>query len=218
MLIKLNQDDIQEILEVERSAFIPTIQTFEHVIRNRLTKNHIYLGVKVNQDLVGTLALRFANFKPDFKDFCRRYPTFHDYAENDNESDANSVFVYSLGVMPYYRNGFNAKDLLEGAFQISKKEGMEFFVGDARIPSYNGSNQNPQYECFQQNKKLHHAIDNYLRTGILPSRELIEQDPVAGFYLKMFPKGSILGITDSKFWQGDEPCGGHMVIEYLKLK
>ena len=217
-IIKLEIGDIENILDVERKAFIPSIKTTEENIRNRLNKGHIYLGVNVENKLVGTLVLRTAYFVPDFSDFCRKNPTFFEYAEKDNERDANAVFVYSIGVIPQYRNGTNAKKLLQGAFDIAKQKDMKFIVGDARVPSYNGSKKTPRYEQFDKNNDLHKSIDEYLITGILPSRELIEQDPVAGFYLKVFQELKILGITDETFWKGDEPCGGHMIIEYLKLK
>ncbi len=213
----LHPSDLEKILGVERRAFIPPIQTTEEVIKRRLGKGHIYLGVEVENGLVGTLALRFAYFIPDFVDFCKRNPTFSDYAEKYNEENANAVFVYSLGIVPSHRNALNSKNLLQKAFNIAKERNMDFLVGDPRVPSYNGSNQLP-YEKFDKNDVLQKAIDSYLKTGILPPRGVIEKDPVAGFYLKVFQKGEVLGITDGNFWKGDEPCGGHMVIGYLKSK
>jgi len=217
MIRQLYESDMERILDIERKAFIPSIQTAEETIRRRLSKGHTYLGIDVMGELVGTLALRFACFVPDFTDFCRRNPAFCEYAESDNEKEPNAVFVYSLGIIPQYRNGTNAKKLIRSAFDIAKQKGVDFLVGDARIPSYNGSNNLP-YEHFERNDTLRRAVDEYFRTGILPPRELIEQDPVAGFYLRIFPEGEILGITDERFWEGDEPCGGHMVIEYLELR
>ncbi len=217
-VIELGSSDLDRIMAVERRAFIPSIQTTEEIIRRRLDKNHIYLGCEYGNELVGTLALRFAKFMPDFLDFTQRNPTFREYAESDNEKEANAVFVYSIGVVPEHRNGTNAKRLLTGALNEAKNKCMKFLVGDARVPSYNGSSQNSQYEQFGKNEELHSVIDAYFKTRILPSRELIEQDPVAGFYLRVFPEGKVLGITDNKFWRGDEPCGGHMVIEYFELK
>lgn len=214
----LNIKDIGKILDLEKTAFIPSIQTTEKIIRERLNKNHIYLGIEIEEKLVGTLALRFAHFVPEFMDFCKRNPTFYDYAERENEKNANSVFVYSIGINPKYRNGINAKKLLLGAFNIAKQRKLDFLVGDARIPTYNGSDKNLRYEQFDKNGNLHLAVDEYFKTGVLPSRELIEQDPVAGFYLKLFPQGKILGITNENFWKGDKPCGGHMIIEFLRLE
>lgn len=214
----LNDKQMKQLVKIESQAFIPPIQTTEKVIRRRLNQRHIYLGVHVNFDLVGTLALRFAKFNPDFQDFTKSNPTFSEYAERENEEDPNSAFVYSIGVIPSKRNGFNASELLKSARDIAKQRNLDFLVGDARIPSYNGSYEYLDYEQFEKNWELHEAINNYLASGELPPRRLIEQDPVAGFYLKVFPKGKLLGITDDKFWPGDYPCGGHMAIEYLELK
>ncbi len=216
--VKLKLSDLERIMQVEKTAFIPSIQTTEEIIKRRLGKGHIYLGVEVKGELVGTLALRLAYFIPNFEDFCNRNPTFEEYAEKNNEEEANAVFVYSIGVVPKHRNAINAKKLLRGAFETAKQPKIEFLVGDARIPSYNGSNQDLQYEQFDKNRALNKAIQEYFKTKVLPSRELFKQDPVAGFYLRVFPQGEVLGITRTDFWRGDDPCGGHMIIEYLKLK
>ncbi|MCH7568642.1 MAG: GNAT family N-acetyltransferase [Nanoarchaeota archaeon] len=215
---KLDLSDLEGIINVEKRAFISQIQASRKKIAERINKGHIYLGAFSEESLVGTLALRFARFLPNFKDFINRNSSFHDYAESDNEDKANAVFVYSLGVIPEHRNASHAVKLIRNAVDIGREEGMEFLVGDARVPSYNGSHNQIQYEEFDRNEKLHNAIDKYIRSGILPSRELIEQDSVAGFYLRVFPTIEVLGITDEKFWEGDEPCGGHMLIEYSKLK
>lgn len=218
MIKKLCENDIGRILDVERRAFIPSIQITEEIIKRRLSKGHVYLGVQSGKELVGTLALRYAHFVPDFKDFVRRNPTFDYYAERPNDLDANAVFVYSIGVVPNYRNSINAKKLLNGALEETIRANMSFLVGDARIPSYNGSQTNQNYELVEKNEKLHKAVNEYFKTGILQSRKLIEQDPVAGFYLKVFPEIKILGITKKNFSKNDKPCGGHKVIEYLKIK
>lgn len=216
-VIRLGAGDLQNILYVEERAFIPSIRTHRKNIVKRLKEGHVYLGAEVDGKIVGTLACRFARFTPDFSDFKQRYPAFKEYAELPNEPDSNTVFVYSIGVLPDYRDGINAKNLLMNAHELSRGSGMEFLVGDARVPSYDGSFNLP-FEQFDKNPELRRAIDGFFRTQIIPARKLIEQDPVAGFYLRVFPEGEILGITNSDFWKGDEPCGGHMVIEYLKLK
>lgn len=214
---QLGLADLEEIVDVESKAFIPSIQTTQDIIRTRLQKNHIYLGIQDNKRLVGTLAFRYAQFSPDFINFSQRYPNFNDYVENPNEKDANAAFIYSLGIVPGYRNAVNAKYLIQGAIDIAKESGIDYLVGDARIPSYNGSHKNPKYERFKFNPKLHKAVDTHLKGGALPSQELLEQDPVTGFYLKAFPKSKVLGITDENFWKGDNSCRGHMVIMYLPL-
>ncbi len=215
-IIQLSQRDLERIMDVEERAFISSIQTSEENILVRLNKNHIYLGAEIDDRLVGTLAFRYAQFIPDFLDFCKRNPLFDEYAEKQNDKDVNAVFVYTIGIVPNHRNGINAKNLLFEAVEFGKKNGMEYLIGDARVPSYNGSNNLP-YEKFDKNQELHEAIDNYFKTGKIPE-ELIRKDPVSGFYLKVLPELKVLGITDENFWKEDEPCGGHMVIGYKRLK
>src|SRR3989344_7879518 len=160
---KLTKENLEEILDVERKAFIPLIQATEEVVRRRLNKEHVYLGVESGKKLIGTLALRFTNFVPDFTIFCIKNPTFSKYAEKDNESNANAIFVYSIGIVPQYRDGVNARNLLQEAFNIAKQKGMEFLIGDARVPSYNGSCQNIPYEQFGKNEKVYKAVDRYFK-------------------------------------------------------
>jgi len=212
-LIFLREKDLERIMEVERRAFMRSIRADAEKILKRIRKGHTYLGIEQNGELVGSMGLRLARFKPDLENFCRRFPTFNEYAEAENERKANAVFVYSLGIAPENRNFVNARRLIEGAIQIAGDRGLNFTVGDARIPSYNGSNNLP-YEFFEQNPELRKAIDECLTRGEAPPRELLEQDPVSGAYLKMFPNGKVLGVTGKDFWKGDEPCGGHMAIMY----
>jgi len=217
MITHLSESDIQQIIFVEKAAFINSIQADESTIRGRLRKGHTYLGIELDKILIGTLAFRYAYFQADFEDFSRRYPDFEHFAEMENDKDANAIFVYSIGVIKEYRNAANARRLLIETLDEAASGNIQFLVGDARIPSYNGSENYPSCELFRRNNHVRKSIDNYFSTGILPSRSIIEEDPVAGFYLNVFPGGEILGITKSDFWKGDEPCGGHMIIEYLRL-
>ncbi len=216
-IIKLTEGNLEQIMEVEKQAFIPSIQTNEKIINRRLQRDHIYLGATIKDNLVGTLAIRFAQFIPDFNDFCERYPTFDEYAELPNEVNANAGFIYSIGIVPQYRNGINAKKLLQGAFDLVIQKKLGSLVGDGRVPSYNGSNNLP-YEKHNKNENIHKMIDNYFVTKIFPPMDVLMNDPVTGFYLRNFPKTKILGITDPNFWKGDEPCGGHMIILYQDLR
>lgn len=217
MILELSLNDIDEILNVERKAFIPALQATEESIRTRLTKGHIYLGVKDQEKLVGTMGLRFANFTPDFTDFLNKNPTFYEYANKENDVNANAIFIYNLGIIPEYRNCSNAKKLIRSVFELAKQKGMKFLVGDSRIPSYNGSSENKPYENIEKNPLVHDAIESYFRTGILPPREIIRKDPVAGFYLTIFPKSKVLGITNPNFCGGDNPSGGCNSIGYTPV-
>lgn len=215
MIKILTSSDINQILDVEKKAFIPPIQATEEKIINRIEKGHMYLGNEINGRLIGTLAFRYAHFVAEFDKFIEKYPNFDKYAEEPNDPGANAVFVYSLGIIPDYRNAANAQKLLLASLTEATGNNMNYLVGDARIPSFNGSCGNPGHEQFERNKSLQKAVCDYFKKGSL-ERKIIEEDPVAGFYLKICPDLQILGITGADFWENDFPCGGHMVIQYLE--
>ena len=208
---------LENLMCVEKTAFMPSIRTTRRKINNRLEKEHEYITDFQDTIITGSLAMRFEKFNPEMYDFSQKFPTFDDYAELPNNEEANAGFIYSLGVNPRFRDSICAKRLIQKAMKSAKNRGMKYIVGDARIPSYNGG-ENLPYEKFDFNLELHNAIDNYHETGELPPRKLLEKDPVTGFYLKAFSEMKILGITNKDFWKGDEPCGGQMCIIYKELE
>ena len=135
---------------VEEEAFMPSIRTTRKKINKRIRKNHEYIIGKSS----GSLAMRYEKFKPDMIDFFQRFPTFDKYAELPNNKKANAGFIYSVGVPPKSRNFICAKELIQKAINDAKQKGMDYIVGDARIPSYNGSDNLP-YEKFDFNPELH---------------------------------------------------------------
>ena len=213
MLIrKVSETDIAAIVEVEEAAFIPPIRTTEDAIKRRLRLKHTYLAAFVDKRPIGTIAFRNARFSP--KNYEHFPKTFAEYAEEPNESEANAAFVYSLGVIPAYRNGIVAKKLIKAVLAEAKRQGLHYAVGDARCPSFNGSTQWEE-ERFEKNKEVHHAIRRHLDGGPFPQNEALFKDPVLGFYLRTFGFKPLWIIPG--FWEGDEPCGNFMVIIYNEL-
>ena len=66
-IIQLGRENLDEIMNIEEKAFIPSIKTIRKNIENRLKKGHMYFGAKLGNRLVGTLAMRYAYFKPDIE-------------------------------------------------------------------------------------------------------------------------------------------------------
>lgn len=217
-IIQLGESNLREIMNVEQRAFIPPIQTTEENIKQRLRMGHVYFGALVDGKLVGTFACRRGVFNPDFEDFMKRYPNFEEYADQPETGDKNAMIGYSLGVIPRNRNAQVSKKLLLTAIEFGLSSGLDFLVGDGRIPSFNGSSEYPEFEKYEKDPALREAVDTHFRGGSLPSREIFERDPITGFYLRALPKLKVLGVTPSSFWPGDMPCGGHMVILYQKIK
>lgn len=209
---KVSENDISTIMEVEETSFISPIRTTEFNIRRRIGLGHTYLVVFDGTKPVGTIAFRNARFSP--QNYTQFPKTFAKYAEEPNELKANSAFVYTLGVIPAYRSGFAAKMLIQAAIAEAKNLGLQYGVGDARCPSFNGSAQWPE-ERFEKNEKVHLAVKEHLNGGPFPKYEVLLQDPVLGFYLKTFGFKTLWIVPN--FWVGDEPCGNFMVIIYKEL-
>ena len=216
-IIKLVNSDIESILNVENNSFIPSIQANKETILDRLNKGHTYLGATQEGKLIGAIAFRFAHFSPDFSDFKIRQPTFEEWANEKSDSEGNAIFAYSLGVIPKYRSGIISKKLLKKTIEMACDCKKEFLVGDGRIPSYNGSNENG-FENFHRNEALREAINKYLKNDVVIPRDILSQDPIVGLYMKLIPELKILGVTDSKFIEEDYPAGGHRVIVYVDLQ
>ena len=214
---KLGKGNLAEIINVEKKAFIPPIQASKETIVGRLEKGHTYLGVYEGDHLVGTSAFRYVQFNPDLEEFVRRYPSFEEYANSPNDKDVNGMVIYNLGVIPEYRGGRNASLLLSHAFSIAKDKGLDYVIGDGRIPSYNGGYDYPSHERFERNPLIRETIDRSLKEGTLPDREILKKDPITGFYLLAIPNVKILGVTDEKFCAEDRPTGGRKVIVYVDL-
>ncbi|MDP1694317.1 MAG: hypothetical protein Q8L34_02140 [Candidatus Woesearchaeota archaeon] len=217
---ELKKTDLEDILRVETKAFIPPIQADKKVIGDRLNKNHIYLGafIEGNTDLlVGTVACRQDQFVPDFADFIVKHPNFEKWANRKSEPVANALFIYSLGVVPEYRNGLVAKALIGKALEVAQLQKKDFFVGDMRVPSYNGSCY-PGFEKIKQNHYVKSVIDESLLCGKTMGIKELAQDPIVGFYLRILPRLRALGITDAKFLEKDVPSGGRRVLVYQDLR
>lgn len=209
---RLGISDLDEIVEVERLAFIPLLQASKEKIKLRLQRDHIYLGLKNQGNLIGTLAYRYAHFSPQDK---KSFPkTFNEFSNNPNEDNTNTIFGYSLGVIPEYRSRESTLELVNTALKLAQERGMSYAVADGRCPSYNGSLQFEQ-EKILQNKIFKEAIDKWIKQQERPPLETLLKDPVLAFF-HLFAKAGLLWLIPN-FIPEDKPAGGHRVILYRKL-
>jgi len=211
-IIRLTQNDLDRILEVETGAFIPPLQASKETILKRLNLNHVYLGSELDGQLIGTLAFRYSTFSPeDLANFPR---TFDEFANDPNTEQANAMFGYSLGFIPESR-GRSTLELMDKATEFAKMNSMEYVVAEGRCPSYNGSDEFPQ-EIIMQNPEFRKILDESITKGITPSKRDLLKDPNLAFYI-LFAKGEPLTLIPN-FNPEDKPSGGHRILLYKKLK
>ncbi|MFZ5955676.1 MAG: GNAT family N-acetyltransferase [Nanoarchaeota archaeon] len=212
-IVKLGKGDLEKIFNVERKAFIPLIQASKEKICKRFNCGHVYLGANIDNLIVGTLAFRYGTFSPD--DYSNFPNTFDKFANQLNSKNSNSIFVYSLGIIPDYRGGKLTKELINCVENYAKKENLNYIVGDGRCPSYNGSTIFEQ-ENIRQNLEFKRTIDDYMAGGRIPVTKDLLKDSTLAFYHKLIGL-DFLWIMQN-FIPEDKPAGGYRVILYKQLK
>jgi GNAT superfamily N-acetyltransferase len=206
---ELSIDDLEKIMEVEERAFIPPLQASPETIAKRLKMDHTYLGLYLDNRLIGTLAFRESVFSPD--DFQKFPETSEEFANNLNENNPNAIFVYSLGILPEYR-GKATIELVNAAINMARERGLDYVVGEGRFPSYNGSNQ----EKIKQKAELKRTIDDAIKNKSMPPEKELLKDSTLAFYHR-FGKVNFWKII-LNFTPEDKSSGGHRLIIYKKLK
>jgi len=202
--------DINKILLVEHQSFVEEIRASREIIEKRLKLLHTYICCEYQGKVAGTIAFHLDRFDPENKkDFPK---TFNEYSGSANNPDANALFVYSLGVVPEFRDGRVAKSLIKSVSEEAAKSGLEFIVGDGRCPSYNGSCK----EGISQIIKFKELIDNYVKTSHVPEKNEFLLDPLLAFYHKII--GCKFAWIFPKFIPEDAASGGFRVIGYKEIK
>ena len=210
-IIRLGKTDLNGILIVEKDSFIPPLQAKGEKILKRLETNHTYLGTFIHDKLIGTLAFRYDHFP---KDFSQIPTTFEDFSNRPNVINADSMFIYSFGILPSHRSLKNALDLIRAGFEIGRREGARYVIGDGRCPSYNGSLQFEQ-EKIIQNSRFKESLDKHIQKETIPSEKELSLDPVLAFYLKFIKLRPLL--ISPNFIPEDLPAGGKRVILYKQI-
>ena len=206
----LDESDLEAIVEVEKKAFISELQEEEEIIKIRLRMNHTYVGAFEDEKLVGTLGFRYALFNPNEKE---KFPkTCEKFANKPNENGANTIFVYTLGVIPEYRRLNLVLGLIQNSFDTARSQRAEFMVAEGRIPSYNGS----LHEKIKCKRDVKSAVDEALESKMdLPVLNKLLKDPLLGFYHR-YVKVKFLWLIPH-FTPEDIASGGYRIIFFKKI-
>ncbi len=216
---ELSAKNIDAILCVESTAFIPPLQSNRDTILKRLGEGHTYLGAfgeKGEDEMVGIASFRSGFFSTDFRDFLNTYHNFKKWADDWSIENGNALLIYNLGIIPSQHNVIFASALINKISGLGRLKGKAFIAGEGRIPSYNGSNYSG-YELIKQNPELKEALDDYLEHGGNLSKSKVVQDRILDFYLRVFPNVNILGATGPNFIAEDVPSGGHRIMLFERL-
>lgn len=206
-LVTLGPGDIDRIMELESSAFEPSIQATADTVLYRFSLGHHMLGVEERGRLVGAIAYSFIRFSPDN---IHPFPkTFKEFSTQPVPPEPNALCLYSLGVDPAARDVTCIRLLVHSAMDKGRDAGMPGGIADGPLPSYAGNAQ------VKPRPEVRRMIERYVETGILPSNEEFAQDPILALYQRITGCRVLALLPD--FIPEDTASGGWRALLYGEL-
>lgn len=210
----LHKSDIDKICDLEKEIWIPELQVTRQTILTRLLNGHKMLAIKERDKLSGIIGWCYSRFsiQDSPENFPRKFTEFSTH-KSCTKTEAQSAFIYNVGVKPKCREKGVGSLLLQGAFEKIREDGVYQVFLDSRMPSYNGSREYP-HETVQQDVEFGHSIDRYFTANQFPDNTDFLRDKAIRFYMK---NGLAPWLIVKGFIQ-DEPSGNMRVICYLNLE
>lgn len=210
----MHESEIDKIWALEKEIWIPELQASKDTILTRLRGGHKLLAMKKHDELLGMIGWCYSRFS--ILDPPEAFPKkFSDFSTCQSccPTEAQSAFIYNVGVKPTCRRKGAGSLLLQWACEKMREDGVCQVFVDSRLPSYNGSQQY-HYENIQRNPDFREAIEWYFAKKRFPSKIEFAMDPRIRFYMRnSFRPWLIL-----KDFIQDEPSGNMRVICYLNLE
>jgi len=208
---RLTLEDLPEIIRVETESFVPGARVDAARLRRRLELGHTMLGVYEDRELVGMIAFVLANFDPSNQTSFPR--TQAELSGQVNKPGANAGFIYNLAIVPGRRQLRRARQLYRAATASIIAGSCDYVVGAVRVPSYRGSQVEPQ-ENIPQSPRLACAIDRYLAGGDFPSSQEFCCDPLLAFHQRI--SGGKFHWILPEFEPHDAASGRMYVVLYAR--
>lgn len=211
MIRQLSVNDIDAIMDLERSTWDPWLQASKDTIIKRLESGHIMLGYTSRSRLNGLISSSYGYFDPE--DYEKFPKTFREFSNRPRLDKYNAAFGYNLAVRPGIRGSPITRNLIMAGIARALSDNCRYIVGDGRCPSYNGSNGKRTY---QQSKEFKNAIDMFTDNLVFPKKKEFLYDPTLALYHRVL-KCEFLWIMPG-FIPEDTSSGGFRIIFYKDLK
>lgn len=208
---QLVEDDISAMVAMETAAWGP-LGASEAAIRRRLSYGHTMILALVGNLIAG--AICFVETSQDPRDTQKFPKTFSTYSSLARSEPAHSLYVYNLGVRPEFRGTDIARQLLSQLTDHGRRADARWLVGDGRCPSYAGA-QDDSPDKVRPDPAFRQTIDEWQRTGVMPSIEAITKDPLLRFYRRVLHCEFLHLASD--FLPEDLSSGGFRVIFAVDL-
>ncbi|MBZ9859363.1 GNAT family N-acetyltransferase [Mesorhizobium sp. CA12] len=208
---KIGEDGILRMAAMEAATW-GSLGATEATIRQRLSLGHIMIAAVQETTIAG--AVCFVETAHDPRDKATFPATFSAYSSLTRSVPPNSLYVYNLGVRPEFRGTPLSRRLLAHLVDYGREAGTRWIVGDGRCPSYGGA-QEDSPDKVEINADFRRTIDEWHRTGIMPSVGHLTQDPLLNFYHRIL-KCEFLHLAPA-FLPEDVSSGGYRVIFAVDL-
>ena len=210
----MHESDLDEIWALEREIWIPELQASREIIQTRLRRGHKILAMKRHNKLLGMICWCYSKFS--ILDHAEQFPRkFGEFSAcgSCSKINAQSAFIYSVGVRPANRKKGIGSLLLQWAVEKIRDDDIYQLFVDSRLPSYNGSHQSDQ-ETIQQDFGFREVIDQYFANNRFPSDHEFAADPRIRFYIRNGLKPWLI----LKDFIQDKASGNMRVICYMNLE
>lgn len=207
----LAEADIPLMVAMETAAW-GSLGASEETIRRRLLLGHVMIVAMVENAIAG--AICFVETSQDPRQTENFPRTFAAYCSLARSEPARSLYVYNLGVRPEFRGTDMARRLLSQLIDHGRQVGVRSLVGDGRCPSYAGA-QDDFPDKVRPDPAFRQIIDDWHRTGVMPSVKSITKDPLLRFYRRVL-HCEFLHLAPN-FLPEDLSSGGFRVIFAVDL-
>lgn len=208
---RIEESDIPRMAAMEAASW-GSLGADETTIRQRLSLGHTMIAAVRDTVIAG--AVCFVETIQDPRDRATFPATFTAYSSLARSAPPKSLYVYNLGVRPEFRGTPLSRRLLARLVDYGREAGTRWIVGDGRCPSYGGAQQDSP-DKVAINAGFRRTIDEWHRTGSMPSVSDLTQDPLLNFYHRLL-KCEFLHLAPA-FLPEDLSSGGYRVIFAVDL-
>ncbi|RWO40012.1 MAG: N-acetyltransferase [Mesorhizobium sp.] len=202
----LSQNDVPLMADMETAAW-GQLGAGEDIVRRRILLGHTMIVASVEDLIAG--AICFVETHQDPHDTMNFPKTFAEYSSTTRSGPVLSLYVYNLGVRPEFRGTPLARSLLDEMISYGRRAGARWIVGDGRCPSYAGA-QHQTPDKVLPDPEFRRTIEDWHRTGRMPSVDAIIRDPLLKFYRRTL-QCEFLHLAPG-FLPEDKSSGGYRVI------
>jgi len=206
-IVAMGPEKIDAIMELEAVAFDPAIQASREKVERRFALGHQMLGAVHDGRLVGTIAFSATEFSPDALDDIPR--TFDAYSTQPVPADANTLCLYSIGVLQDSRGLACTPPLIRAALDAGRSQGLVAGTADGPLPSLNGNDQ------VRAKPEIRRLVENFVATGAMPPAGEFLHDPVIALYTRLTGCRVLALLPD--FIPEDTASGGWRALLYVDL-